>query len=75
MKSPSIGHAWLIGAVLYCQATVAPAQDGAHDNTDTTSVFIKTDAMIPMRDGAKLHTVIFAPRGAREPLPILLERG
>jgi hypothetical protein len=38
------------------------------------SLFTKTEAMIPVRDGVKLHTVIFAPRDARERLPILLER-
>jgi putative CocE/NonD family hydrolase len=51
-------------ALLGCAA--ACAQDD--------SLFTKTDAMIPTRDGVKLHTVIFAPRAAREPLPILLER-
>jgi uncharacterized protein len=39
-----------------------------------TSLFTKTDAMVPTRDGVKLHTVIFAPHEARESLPILLER-
>jgi len=38
------------------------------------SLFIKADAMIPVRDGVKLHTVIFTPRDARERSPILLER-
>jgi putative CocE/NonD family hydrolase len=38
------------------------------------SVFTKTEAMIPVRDGVKLHTAIFAPRDAHERLPILLER-
>ena len=33
----------------------------------------RTEVMIPMRDGIKLHTVIEAPRGAA-PLPILLHR-
>src|SRR5450755_4476740 len=32
------------------------------------------DAMIPMRDGVKLQTVVFVPRDARAPLPILLQR-
>src|ERR1039457_7560780 len=50
---------------LLCCAT-ACAQDD--------SPFTKTEAMIPVRDGVKLHTVIFAPRDARERLPILLER-
>src|SRR5947209_3752825 len=33
----------------------------------------KREAMIPMRDGVKLHTVILVPIGAKG-LPILLER-
>ncbi len=37
-------------------------------------LFTKTDAMIPMRDGVKLHTLIFAPADTHERLPILLER-
>ena len=32
------------------------------------------DAMIPMRDGVKLQTVVFVPKDARAPLPILLQR-
>jgi putative CocE/NonD family hydrolase len=42
--------------------------------TQDNPLFTKTEAMIPMRDGVKLHTVIFAPTDARERLPILLER-
>jgi len=33
-----------------------------------------TQAMIPMRDGVKLHTVIFTPRKVSTPLPFLLMR-
>ena len=33
-----------------------------------------TSADIPMRDGLTLHVEIFAPKGAIEPLPFLLER-
>src|SRR5580700_708086 len=36
--------------------------------------FNKREAMIPTRDGVKLHTVLFTPRDASGPLPILLER-
>ena len=60
MKSRNFALLWLIGPALLCRA-------GAQD-------FSKTEAMIPMRDGVRLHTVIFAPRDAKEPLPILLER-
>ena len=34
----------------------------------------KREEMIRMRDGVRLHTEIYSPRGAREPLPILLVR-
>lgn len=36
--------------------------------------FNKREAMIPMRDGVRLHTLIFTPQNAREALPILLRR-
>ncbi|HUN71233.1 MAG TPA: CocE/NonD family hydrolase [Steroidobacteraceae bacterium] len=35
--------------------------------------YTRTEVMIPMRDGVKLHTVIMAPKGAKR-LPMLLER-
>ncbi|CAA9506030.1 MAG: Glutaryl-7-ACA acylase, partial [uncultured Sphingomonadaceae bacterium] len=34
----------------------------------------KREVEIPMRDGAKLHTVIFIPRGLKDPAPFLLTR-
>jgi putative CocE/NonD family hydrolase len=36
--------------------------------------FDATEVMIPMRDGIKLQTILFVPKGAHEPLPILLKR-
>jgi len=36
--------------------------------------FDKTEAMIPMRDGVRLHTRLYTPIGAAEKLPILLLR-
>ncbi len=35
--------------------------------------YVRRDVMIPMRDGVKLHTVILAPKGAKN-APILLTR-
>ena len=64
----------LVGAALCCHAAASVVQASAQNSEDTASVFTKTDAMIPMRDGARLHTVIFVPREAQGPLPILLER-
>ncbi|HEV8263576.1 MAG TPA: CocE/NonD family hydrolase [Gemmatimonadales bacterium] len=55
---------------------VAPA---AAQRPAGDSAYVRTDAMIPMRDGVKLHTVIVAPRtaaaaSAATPRPILLLR-
>ena len=41
---------------------------------DFSQSFNKTDVMIPMRDGVRLHTEIYAPKNAAEKLPLLLER-
>jgi uncharacterized protein len=34
----------------------------------------QTEIMIPARDGVKLHTLIFAPKNAKEKLPFVIER-
>ena len=36
--------------------------------------FMVREAMVPMRDGVKLYTLILTPKQAQGPLPILLER-
>jgi len=36
--------------------------------------YVRTEAMIPMRDGIELHVVILKPSDIASPLPILLER-
>jgi len=54
---------------LICFATVAPIQAQSSD-----SLFTRTEAMILMRDGVRLHTRVFTPSGAAEKLPILLLR-
>jgi len=41
---------------------------------DYSHLFDKRDVMIPARDGVKLHTEIYMPKGATEPLPIFLTR-
>ncbi len=57
----------LVGLVL---APVARAQQPA----DSLPPFDRVEAMIPMRDGVQLHTLIFVPKGIAESLPILLTR-
>jgi putative CocE/NonD family hydrolase len=41
---------------------------------DSAAGFDLTEVMIPARDGVKLHTTIFLPRGAPGPLPIIFTR-
>jgi putative CocE/NonD family hydrolase len=66
MKSTGIGFTCLAAALALGHTATCFARD--------EPLFTRTEAMVPMRDGARLHTVIFVPRGAREPLPILFER-
>src|SRR5260370_40683587 len=41
---------------------------------DYSKLFDKSEVMIPVRDGVKLHTEVYAPKNLTEPLPILFER-
>ncbi len=41
---------------------------------DYGALFTKSDVMIPMRDGVKLHTEIYTPKVTKEPLPFFLTR-
>ncbi len=55
-------------ALLVAFPSIATAQAPATDR------FVRTEAMVPMRDGVKLHTAVYAPKGPHGPLPILLLR-
>jgi len=47
----------------------------AHVQQDETiDRFLIRDAMIPMRDGIRLHTKIFTPKEQSMPLPIIMQR-
>jgi putative CocE/NonD family hydrolase len=55
-------------------ALVAVALSGPAGQAPAGPEFSTTQAMIPMRDGVKLHTVIFIPKKAAGPLPFLIWR-
>jgi putative CocE/NonD family hydrolase len=55
---------------LVCAGALAAQQT----TPDLSQQFDKTDVMIPMRDGIRLHTEIYAPKHASEPLPLLMTR-
>jgi hypothetical protein len=56
--------------VLICFASAAPF----NGQTPKQEIFNRTEAMIPMRDGVRLHTRVYTPTVATEKLPILLLR-
>jgi putative CocE/NonD family hydrolase len=62
---PAIIVLFLFSESLLGQPT--PALDAASD-------FETIEQMIPMRDGVKLHTLIYTPRSHHDPLPILFKR-
>ena len=43
-------------------------------DTSRAAALALTDVMIPMRDGVRLHTMIFTPKVQREDLPIIFTR-
>jgi uncharacterized protein len=55
-------------------AVAGAGQDQKPKPRDYTELFDKREAMIPARDGIKLHTEIYTPKNSAEPLPILLGR-
>ena len=44
------------------------------DGQNTATAFELKTFMVPMRDGVRLNTHVFTPKGQREALPIMLER-
>ncbi|HEY0037692.1 MAG TPA: CocE/NonD family hydrolase [Longimicrobium sp.] len=58
---------WIAWALLALLAGPAAAQQAAVRYTTT-------EAMIPMRDGVRLHTRVLAPADAAGPLPVILRR-
>ncbi|HUQ81207.1 MAG TPA: CocE/NonD family hydrolase [Gemmatimonadaceae bacterium] len=55
----------LVPAALVAQTPAAPNPADAFD---------KTEVMVPVRDGVKLHTIVYTPKNATGNLPILLTR-
>jgi len=63
-----LGLAVCAAASIFAQVTPS-GQDPA-----ATPEFTETRAMVPMRDGVRLNTVVFAPKRAGGPLPFLIMR-
>jgi putative CocE/NonD family hydrolase len=61
-------------ALLVVGAGGLGAQTPATTPTRTPLEFDKREEMIPMRDGVKLHTLIYTQKGITEPRPLILTR-
>jgi putative CocE/NonD family hydrolase len=61
-------------ACLFHAAAVFGQTTTAKELADLTKQFSSSTEMIPMRDGVKLHTLIYQPRVATAPLPFVMLR-
>ncbi len=69
-----IAVAVLLGGSLSLFLAASPHRPDEQSKPDYSKIFDKTDVMIPMRDGIRLHTEIYRPKDVKEPLPFLIER-
>jgi len=60
--------------ILFLFSTVAAAQAPQTPPPNICDTYTKREVMIPMRDGVRLHTVIYAPRDTTRAHPIVLTR-
>jgi len=58
------------GALVWMAAAQPPGQTSG----SPVQEFDAREVMVPMRDGIKLHTMIFAPKQITQPLPIIMNR-
>ena len=70
MKTGTVWMFLTLGAATAAFAWVAPSGQAPAAAPE----FSETRAMVPMRDGVKLFTVIFVPKNAQPPLPFLIMR-
>lgn len=62
------------GVAVFCVSVGAGAALAQQPRPNWRDSWDATEVMIPMRDGVKLHTVYFVPKGKTGPFPILMER-
>ena len=66
-------HFAAVAAILFAGAHIG-AQATAPVSTRQAVEFDKREEMIPMRDGVKLHTLIYTQKGVAEPRPFVMNR-
>ena len=64
----------LFSLLISVPAADATGQNAVRDSVPSAAWFVKSEVMIPVRDGVKLHTLIFVPKALSTDLPIILNR-
>ena len=64
----------ILALLLAAAAAAVAGPVASQPQPGANPAFALTEVMIPMRDGVKLHTVIFKPQAAAGPLPFLIKR-
>jgi putative CocE/NonD family hydrolase len=67
-------RSFVAAALVVVGASGLAAQAPATSPTRTPLEFDKREVMIPMRDGVKLHTLVYTQKGITEPRPFILTR-
>ena len=72
----SFQFAWIFGSLLspYFFNGLATAQEAISPESTIRLRYQKSEHMIPMRDGSKLHTTVFSPKDTTRRYPILMKR-
>ncbi|QJE02105.1 CocE/NonD family hydrolase [Massilia forsythiae] len=70
----SLMLALAFGAPLAHGAAAAEAAEAAAPQRDLRETYTKYEYRIPMRDGTRLFTVVYAPKDASKPYPFLVNR-
>jgi putative CocE/NonD family hydrolase len=66
--------AFVIASAVAAVSFSPASRSGQQQSANYLELFDKTEVMIPVRDGVKIHTEYYVPKNVTQPLPILLER-
>ena len=63
-------------SAVVCTAWIATNRSGLHAEApfDIRATYTKSEQMVPMRDGVKLFTIVYAPKETRAQHPFMIHR-
>ena len=69
-----VGFFFLIAVTIHLVSRSHANEATTQSTPDYRHIFDRIEVMIPMRDGIRLYTEIYTPKGSNQPLPFLMER-